>query len=109
MTYRTNQTKCAASWSAPVLLLIHLTLAIHGGVANALPLQSWDTTIKNTGTRFVVLPNFNHEAVLDQETQLVWQRKPNSAPLRKWGTALNFCYGARTGGRGGGGCPSWKS
>ena len=39
----------------------------------AAPLESWDDQINNA-TRFKVLPEFNNEAVLDKETELVWQR-----------------------------------
>ncbi len=43
---------------------------------------------------------FEYQAVLDKETQLVWQRTPNYLP-RKWGVAMSFCLMDRTGGRGG--------
>jgi hypothetical protein len=42
----------------------------------AVPLESWDDKIPNAGTRFKILTEFNGEAVLDKETQLVWQQSP---------------------------------
>jgi hypothetical protein len=37
--------------------------------------QSWDQKL-DSSNRFKVLKGFNDEAVLDQETGLVWQRTP---------------------------------
>jgi hypothetical protein len=37
-------------------------------------LQSWDTETDDAGARFVVLDDFDGAAVLDRETQLIWQR-----------------------------------
>ena len=41
--------------------------------STSVPLESWDDQI-NSPQRFRVIPEFNNEAVLDRETQLVWQR-----------------------------------
>ncbi len=38
---------------------------------------SWDQTLPSS-TRFIVLSNFNSEAVLDRETGLVWEKAPSS-------------------------------
>ena len=56
-------------------------------------------------TRFVVLTNFNSEAVLDRETGLVWQRRP-AAKLRNSDTDFLFCPQPITGARRGWRMPS---
>src|SRR5262245_37556154 len=59
---------------------------------------SWDQTLPSS-TRFIVLSNFNSEAVLDRETGLVWSRSPNGAD--RWFFATGKCIGLNIGGRGG--------
>src|SRR5262245_35534529 len=61
---------------------------------------SWDQTLP-ASTRFIVLSNWNNEAVLDRETGLVWQRSPIGEAA--WAQASENCINARTGGRG-----SWR-
>ena len=39
---------------------------------------SWDQTLP-ANTRFIVLANFDNQAVLDRETGLVWHRAPSTA------------------------------
>ena len=57
---------------------------------------SWDQ--KLTTNRFVILANWNSEAVLDRETGVVWQRSPitfdNDLSYAAW-----TCHLASTGGR----------
>ena len=57
---------------------------------------SWDQ--KLTTNRFVILANWNNEAVLDRETGVVWQRSPitfdNDLSYAAW-----TCHLASTGGR----------
>jgi hypothetical protein len=50
---------------------------------------SWDQKLPSS-TRFIVLSNWNGDAVLDRETGLVWQKAPDTdqAP---WETAVAFC------------------
>jgi hypothetical protein len=60
---------------------------------------SWDQTLPSA-TRFIVLSNFNSQAVLDRETGLVWQRSPlgDEFVLRE---ATRLCLESRVGNRGG--------
>lgn len=64
--------------------------------AEALDLRSWDQQM--TTGRFAVLSNFGSQAVMDKETQLVWQKSPASN-TSGWGAATNACEGVGTGGR----------
>lgn len=64
--------------------------------AEALDLRSWDQQM--TGARFLVLSNFGGHAVMDKETQLLWQKAPASNATG-WGAAINACEGQGTGGR----------
>jgi len=51
---------------------------------------SWDQTLPSS-TRFIVLSNFNSQAVLDRETGLVWERSPVSALGIGWFDAVSAC------------------
>jgi hypothetical protein len=73
--------------------------------AGAVDLRSWDQRINVTSNRFIVLASFKNEAVLDKETQLVWQRTPDSIRTA-WQTADHDCIKASTGGRRGWRLPS---
>ena len=70
---------------------------------------SWDQKLQcdTTATcpRFVVLANWNSEAVLDRETGLVWEKSPELT-LRDWQTALGVCNQKALGGRRGWRLPS---
>lgn len=57
---------------------------------------SWDQ--KLTTNRFVILANWNSEAVLDRETGLVWERAPDSTFI-EWGRAVFRCLNLAEGGR----------
>jgi len=67
--------------------------------AAAVDLRDWGRKFA-TSERFVVLAQFKNQAVLDKETQLVWQRTPPSI-RSDWRTADHTCLKASTGGRGG--------
>ena len=64
---------------------------------------SWDQKLP-AAQRFVVLSNWNNEAVLDRETGVVWERDPQSARgsvgvRLSYANAISICIQARTGGR----------
>jgi len=71
----------------------------------AIPLESWDDKIPNAGTRFKVLAEFGGQAVLDKETQLVWEQSPATI-VSSWATARLQCTSRTTGGRKGWRLPS---
>jgi hypothetical protein len=67
---------------------------------------SWDQQLGCSASascpRFIVLSNWNNEAVLDRETGLVWQRTPIVNVIflqRSLADAVRTCWTASTGGR----------
>ena len=66
---------------------------------------SWDQKIP-AAQRFIVLSNWNNQAVLDRETGLVWERTPSGSSLTHWDFALTLCAEAGTGNRRGWRTPS---
>lgn len=58
---------------------------------------TWSTKIPGA-ERFVVLADFNNEAVLDKETGLVWEKAP-STQRESWYTAVDKCAEKEVGGR----------
>jgi len=61
-------------------------------------LKSWSNIIPNAKKRFVVLADFNNEAVLDRETGLVWELGPIT-PKFRWDVSLLQCISKSVGGR----------
>jgi len=59
---------------------------------------SWDQKM-DSSVRFIVLANWNSEAVLDRETGIVWQRTPSGGNLSWYLTSRSTCTFAKTGGR----------
>lgn len=56
---------------------------------------SWDQTLPSA-TRFIVLSNFNNEAVLDRNTGLVWEQSPSTLELN-WFNARFHCLNKSVG------------
>jgi hypothetical protein len=91
--------------SASAIFTLTLSLILLNSSAQAQTSQngpyyatpSWDQTLPAT-TRFVVLSNFNSEAVLDRETGLVWERSPSTSQL-DWSSSFGVCLTASTGNR----------
>lgn len=68
------------------------------GTAGAMDLRDWGRKLP-ASERFVVLSQFNNQAVLDKETQLVWQRTPSPSMVAPRGNAAFACATHSTGGR----------
>jgi hypothetical protein len=70
---------------------------------------AWDQKLNCTATtncrRFIVLSNWNSEAVLDRETGLVWERSP-ATTNHTWSAARFECTSRTVGGRKGWRLPS---
>ncbi len=79
------------------LVIGSMTLLLFFGTADAKD-KGWSKKIDNGGKRFQVLHNFNNEAVLDNETELVWEQAPVNED-RYWGEALAYCFNKEVGER----------
>ena len=77
-------------WNLLLALMIGGGFMAAAGTADAINLESWDNQINNPG-RFKVLNDFGGAAILDRETQLVWERSPDTT-RRDWFQALAHCY-----------------
>jgi Protein of unknown function (DUF1566) len=75
---------------------------IANGPYYAMP--SWDQTLPSA-TRFIVLSNFNIQAVLDRETGLVWEKSPQTT-AEDWFVARRTCANKTIGNRKGWRLPS---
>jgi Protein of unknown function (DUF1566) len=80
--------------AAIVLACAGIAAASAAGTATA---RHWGRQYPAT-ERFVVLAQFGEVAVLDRETQLVWERAP-APTLLEWGSAFAACLPKTTGGR----------
>lgn len=80
-----------------ILSFVAAVLAVISGNASATDLRDWGKKY-SASQRFVVLGEFNNEAVLDKETQLVWPRTwPNAGS--EWNGVSRSCANAGIGGR----------
>lgn len=78
------------------------SLTLGTAVAQTDTLKSWSRKIPHARERFEVLHHFHDEAVLDKETQLVWERAPRDPFPNFRGTfalAVAECYNRLAGGR----------
>ena len=79
---------------------------LFAGSATALDVRSWDQRIDDATKRYVVLAAFNNQAVLDKETQLLWQRQAMGA--MSWFNAMNNCLQSNAALRSGWRLPSFS-
>lgn len=77
---------------------------VTAGTAQAVDLRDWGRKLAVLD-RFAVLASFNSEAVLDKETQLVWERTPATNTVTQ-PLAKSLCANTKTGGRRGWRLPS---
>jgi hypothetical protein len=95
---------CIAGIAASAIL--STGTAVQGQTVAAGPYYAtpaWDQKLP-AATRFIVLSNWNQDAILDRETGLVWQRSPDGSEIFFQG--LLACSLAATGGRAGWRLPS---
>ena len=94
-------------WSYCGAIVLGLfTLVLFAGPAEAINLRDWGDQTPDAKVRFEVLKEFTNEAVLDKETQLVWERKPATIGI-DWPTARLRCADLAVGGRKGWKLPSF--
>ena len=91
----------AFATTVTTVALLHAPTAFAQTTANGpyYATPAWDQTLPAV-SRFLVLANFNSDAVLDRETGLVWQRSPRATRLT-YAIVNNLCGTQTTGNRGG--------
>lgn len=97
-------TLCVAAVAVSAAALPARSQTVANGPYYAMP--AWDQTLP-AAQRFIVLANFNSEAVLDRETGLVWERSPAATAYQQQPPAGTFggtyaddrCHFVQTGGR----------
>lgn len=97
--------------AAAIAMAVGLGLngATHAQISQNGPYYStpaWDQQLP-ASSRWVILTNWNNQAVLDRETGLVWQQSPGTAGNEIWGFSIVRCLEQTgTGGRSGWRLPS---
>ena len=97
------------SRSVICLVLVGALLVAMGSAmptSEASDLHAWDQVINGT-KRFAVLLRFNNEAVLDNETELVWEQAP-STTTTSWASARSSCANSQVGDRMGWRLPTFQ-
>jgi len=104
----------AFGYFAVALLALGAGIAVADSAGPYYATPSWDQSLP-ASTRFVVLTNFNSEAVLDRETGLVWERTPRTGTIvagQPPGTFADYaavdCLTRKIGGRFGWRLPSMQ-
>lgn len=59
-------------------------------------IKNWQQT--HPAQRFMILPDFNNDAVLDKDTNLIWELSPTPTPVT-WNEARATCITRTTGGQ----------
>ena len=83
-----------------VVCLLVLAVPAHAAKPGSSPTdlsgvtQNWDTKLPND-SRFTILPDFNNQAVRDNETGLVWERSPSTSQA-SWYDAIRVCWQRRS-------------
>jgi len=91
----------ASPTTEEILAKVNEVLAVLGNIKEGNHTLRWDQNLP-TAQRFVILPAFNNEAVLDKNTGLVWEKAPD-ATERVWQHtspplgALEHCLNRRVG------------
>ncbi len=77
-----------------------LAMALAAEPAQAVDIRSWDKNITNVANRFITLSTINNLAVLDKESQVVWELTPDNT-ANTWFGARNTCVKKELGGKAG--------
>lgn len=84
--------------SAATLAALGLAVAAPAALAAAPAFPSWSQKIEGA-RRFTVLTAFDGQAVLDNETGLVWERAPGAYLANDWSNAVEHCLHLNVGNR----------
>ncbi len=86
----------ASPTTEEILAKVNEVLAALGGIKDGNSTLRWDQALP-AAQRFVILPAFNNEAVLDKNTGLVWEKSP-APTFTAWSSALGACIRKTVGG-----------